>query len=490
MPKSAFVFVALLLACSPALAQQESLGRWVPPTTNTVSIVRVAELLNSPLGRRSKWVDEYRDAYANGIVSAPPSVLQAVRATEYRPYQKSASEVYTIYQMRVDVSMSDIARHELAKAEKIGDSFAVYSPRGVYFARLGNKLLGALQPADRQLLTRWLRYGATNEKSQLSPYLDAAIRMEKAPQVVIVVDLADMIEPSYVKQWLAASTALKVQGVDIEQLGEQLSSLQGLRLAVGVTDEINAELALDFTKPITASKESLRAAVLEWIDHSGARVDALARADASIRENSFVLSAPLEEQGLRRVLSLIQSQHPAEAVTEGTETSAEQANAIASLRYYKGVVAAVNDLGYQNRKAKDYEKTALWHENYAARIESMSTRGVDPQLAAWGYNVAQQLRALASSLRGVPVEVDKLNRNIRYNVRTWNERVATTEWGAFFRPEYMTVDTNLQDVRAAQADAVAKDQEDRATIWAMLEQDRQAVVKAMQEKYKIDFDKK
>lgn len=494
--RSALRWVLVVIAAVFSLAglssadAQQNLALWVPPSTNTVAIVRVADLLNSPLGRQRKWVDEYRDAYANGIVAAPPSVLEAIRATEYRPYAKGAQPVYSIYSMRVDVSMSEIAKHELTQAEKIGDGFAVNSQRGVYFARLGSKMLGALQPADRQLLSRWLRFGQTNTKPQLTPYLAEALEAEKKPQVVIIVDLTDMIDPAYIARWLSASPSLQAQKIDSTKLTEQLATLRGLRLSLTVAADIRAQLALDFAEPVTASKESLQAMVLEWLDNSGARIDTLANAEASIRENSFVLETQVEEQGLRRILSLIQTQHPAEAATEPATTQLPEANSIASLRYYKGIVAAVNDLGFQTRKAKDYEKTALWHENYAAKIEGMSTRGVDPELAAWGYDVAQKLRALAGSLKGLPVQVDQLNRQIRVDVQTFNRRVATTEWGAFFRPEGFTTTTNLQDVRAAQQDLIAKDQEDRANIWAMLEQDRQAVVSKMKEKYGVDFDKK
>jgi hypothetical protein len=481
--------VAFSLAALPAVAQNDA-QRWIPPNTNTIALVRVGELLNSKLGQRRKWVEEYRDAYATGAVSAPPSVLEVMRATEYRPYSRAEQPVFSIYTMRVDVSMSDIAKHELAKAEPLGDTFVVPSSRGVYFVRLGNKLLGALQPADRQLLARWVKFGATNKETHLSDYLQAALEPGDKAQVMVAVDLTDMSEPSYVARWLAASPAVIAARSDVAKLADQFATLRGLRLSVAITDNIDAELRLDFAEPLTASPELMKGIVLEWLDSAGARVDALAHAEGVVQGKSFVLRAPLEEQGLRRILSMIQTRHPAEPATEANAEGAQPANAVASLRYYKGVVAAVMDLSRTNRKASDYEKTALWHENYAVRIENLSTVGVDPDLTAWGYDVAQKLRALASSLRGVPVEVSKLDRAIRYNVQTYNERVATTEWGAYFRPQWYTASTNLQDVRAAQEDVIAKDGEDRERIWSMLEEDRLAIVRKMNEKYGVDFDKK
>jgi hypothetical protein len=261
-----------------------------------------------------------------------------------------------------------------------------------------------------------------------------------------------------------------------------------VRLVVTVNDDIVARLQLDFGKEIVASSRLMKDIVGEWIDNSGAHVESIATADAKVDGKTFTLSSQMSEQGFRRVLSLIQTQHPNEPATDPQQ--AQQANVVASKRYYDAVVAAVRDLEFQNRRATDYEKTALWHENHAARIENLSTIGVDPELVAWGYNLSQQLRALANSLRGVPIEVDRLNRAIRVDVRTYNRRIATTEFGGIFRPEWFTTQSNLQDVRAAQQEAIIQDREDRAAIWRMLEEDRQAIVAKMKEKYGVDFEAK
>jgi hypothetical protein len=340
------------------------------------------------------------------------------------------------------------------------------------------------------LLARWLRFGETSTKAQTSAYIQEALENEAQPQVVVIVDLTDMIDANYAGRWLAASPAVNRLKPNLQKLTDDFASLRGFRLTITVTDDILARLTLDFGRPVDTSAEVLKAIVLEWLDESGARVASLANADAKVTGKSFALSSLIEEQGLRRVLSLIQTPHPSEAVADPNNTTeVPAANAIASKRYYTAVVSLVKDLMSQNRKAADYTKTALWHEQYAVKIENLSTLGVDADLAAWGYDVAQRLRALASSLRGVPVQVDKLERSIRYDVKTYNQRMATTEYGAFFRPQWFTAESNLQDVRAAQQEAVIKDQEDREQIWNMMEEDRLKIVAKMKEKYKVDFEK-
>jgi hypothetical protein len=463
-----------LVGLFTSLSNAQDMLRWVPADSNAVAHVRVSELLNSPFGRQRKWLTEYREAYAAGLLAAPPTVQEFIRATEYRPHARDEEPIYTIFSMRGDVSMNDIAQHELSRAERIADTFAVHSQRGAYFARLGNRLLGSLEPADRQLLARWLRSAAPEGKNNLSDYIREVLASEKDGQVVLAIDLTDMADAEYLAKWLALSPAVKAQKVEIEALAEQFASLHGVRLVVTVNDDIVARLMKDI--------------VGEWIDNSGAHVESIATADAKVDGKTFTLSSQMSEQGFRRVLSLIQTQHPNEPATDPQQ--AQQANVVASKRYYDAVVAAVRDLEFQNRRATDYEKTALWHENHAARIENLSTIGVDPELVAWGYNLSQQLRALANSLRGVPIEVDRLNRAIRVDVRTYNRRIATTEFGGIFRPEWFTTQSNLQDVRAAQQEAIIQDREDRAAIWRMLEEDRQAIVAKMKEKYGVDFEAK
>jgi hypothetical protein len=390
--------------------------------------------------------------------------------------------------MRVDVSMSDIAKHELSKIEKIGDTFAVSAPRGVYFARFAPKIMGALEPADRQLLARWIRYGGAHEKSELSTYLTEALAAETKPQVVIAVDLTDIADEEYLAKVLAISPAVKQAQGDPAQLAALFASLRGLRLTVTVGEDITGAFRLDFGQPIKAHEALMKGIVLEWFDHAGARVSVLADAKAVVKDSSFMMQTPIDEQALRRILSLIQTQQPAEA--SENQPNAGQANAIASQRYYKGVLANVRDLETMNKKSADYQKTALWHENYAKRIDSLSTTGVDPDLVAWGYSVAQNLRGLAGSLRGVPLEVEQLQRAIRTHTQAYFERSATTEWGNLYRPEVLTISSNLQDVRAAQQEVFIKGHSDRDQVWSIMEQDRQSTVGKMREKYGVDFDAK
>ena len=79
-----------------------------------------------------------------------------------------------------------------------------------------------------------------------------------------------------------------------------------------------------------------------------------------------------------------------------------------SQRYYKAVNQLVDELKKQNKRATDYAKTALWHETSARKIEQLSILYVDKEILAYGADVAVRLRAIANSLRGVPIRVNEL----------------------------------------------------------------------------------
>ena len=101
-----------------------------------------------------------------------------------------------MFAMDQDAIIADIARHERASSEKIAGTFACLSPRGIYFVQLAPGVLGAVQPPDRRAVSAWVRSGAANSESNLSPFLKTALETADDALIVIAVDLTDMLNPS------------------------------------------------------------------------------------------------------------------------------------------------------------------------------------------------------------------------------------------------------------------------------------------------------
>ncbi len=161
-------------------------------------------------------------------------------------------------------------------------------------------------------------------------------------------------------------------------------------------------------------------------------------------------------------------------------------NAVATANYYSSVCDLLNSLIRKNQNAVNYDKTALWHETFAKQIATLSTTGVDPEVAAWGRDVSGKLMALASSLRGVPVEVNKLENSIRVNTSTdYRWYANSAESGPMYFPTWIHTQNNVGDVRAQQDEVIARNADQREAIWSMLRNSTAQVARDMEYKYKI-----
>lgn len=478
--------LAVAAFASPGLAaEDDDLAGWIPASANSIAVVRAEKLLHSPLGRKKKWSQQQREAYDSGLISTPPGVEALVRATEFRIGSGVSPLTISLYRTAQETLVRQIAQRDNAKVEKVGDYVAYRSGRGPYFVQLANKLMGGVQPADRQLLSRWLRAGKSAPPAAADSYLRTALTSDPDDQVVIALDLSDMLDAESVAAWISSlPNAREFQNVD--GLAALFASIRGVRLALNVTDKIVCKLQLTFGEPVGPYAGGVEKCVLAWLDEAGGRMDQFDAPEAKVTGGTISLQTVVDEEAMRRVMSLIQTPHeigPAAPEAEAGKT----ADGVASRNYFQAVEKLVQSLSRQNRKASDYNRTALWHDNFARKIEELSTAGVDPDLAAWGKSVATNLHALANSLRGVPVEVNRLQRSIRVHVQTEAYRYASTTYADLYRPGRVYQDSNLSEVRASQAEAIARGNDQRDEIWQMLNDDHDVIKKKMEEKYKIPF---
>ena len=183
------------------------------------------------------------------------------------------------------------------------------------------------------------------------------------------------------------------------------------------------------------------------------------------------------------MLSLIRSPHltAKEAAAESHEP-----NALASEAYYDRVCALLNTLLSRNRAATGYEKTALWHVEFARKIAALAPTAVDPALLRWGRDVSKELVALASSLRGEKVRLQDLEQSIRVDDTTMYNWAGAGPYGEPLGfPVWVYSDSNLDLVRAEQDAAVQKAAGDRDAIWNMLREETTAIAKQMEHQYHI-----
>jgi hypothetical protein len=161
----------------------------------------------------------------------------------------------------------------------------------------------------------------------------------------------------------------------------------------------------------------------------------------------------------------------------------------ATRKYFKTVNQVVDDLKKKNKKAKAYQETALWHDAAATKIDTTSVLGVDPIAVTYGRGTAANLRSIADSLRGVPVQAAELESKAYYYVQQGPSVRFAPFRGLYFdmwaRP--VSESTNLPEIRSKQAEVIRQDEENRTKIWNKIDNERPAVKTRLSEKFKGKF---
>jgi hypothetical protein len=146
----------------------------------------------------------------------------------------------------------------------------------------------------------------------------------------------------------------------------------------------------------------------------------------------------------------------------------------------------LNELQKKNRKSGDYEKTVVWHETYANKIEQLPTEYVDPELVQYGARAHNRLLGLADSLRGVAVQVQGLETGVSANI--FVGATARGPLGYSRSSPDSQFDSNVNQIRIMQAQQIAAGAGDRLKIWNMIFDDSKATAGKMGSKYKVNFE--
>lgn len=500
---------ALLLNASAAAQDVSELLRYLPSDANTIAVLRVRELVDSPRGQSEGWAEQHETEFLQGAVTIPPWVDVLVRGSYVRPGTQGGDWTVVVIPLPAEYEMSKLAEREGTEVQEIGERPAVASTRyGGYFVQFGGegepRVLGGIAPATRQDAARWVREVGGRGRPQLSEYLSDAAA-ERSTQIVLAIDLHDMLDPIMVRNRIDSSAVL-TRSDPRAALKVDFQSLRGARLTIHTAETTSAEIRLDFGRTLGNEAEHVKPLLIEFLHDAGAELDELEDARVVVQGRSVLLRMPLGDESLRRVMSLVTTPPPPSApgrqppVPEPPQPSpsAAQPDLAASRRYFRAVNRIVDDLQRAYGRASSYTRTAHWHITFADRIDRLPTAGVDPALLQYGRDVSNRLRALGASLRGTGVQVNALERSIVYNVQQYPVYPTGFEWwwggahtvfGAYTygRPVAVEVTSNLEEVRRKQAEVVQQSAPERDQIWRMILDDRAATEREMVGKFGSEF---
>jgi hypothetical protein len=472
------VFLGLAFGAARADDLDELLKR-VPGDMNTVAVVNVRAINQSPRAVKEKWRDNAQAQYLAGAMAVPPWVTVVVIGADLQPGAGTDRSV-SLFPVDYSVNSEAIAKRENGVVETIDDLTLVLSPRRGYFGFPAGGIVAVSGTMPRQDFARWVRAAKKPDKPAVSAYLQEAVAAHKDAHLLIATDLKDLFDPTAARAALQASGAVSGEA-EVTSLTTVLAGARGLVFTGQIGEQTAATLRIEFGVPMDDFLPAFRRLWPKVLERGGLEVEEFKSAEPRADGKAVVLTASLSDTSLRRILSLVAT--PGDSVPEDAsariKTPKEAAGLSASLRYYRAVNSALDDLKAQSgAKGKDYVRSATFFDSYAARIEKLPLTDVDPVLVQYGTSVGAKLRAMAASLRGVKAQIEVYDG---YKSTTW---VGSGGWWG----GGVSMSTNVQELSNKQAELAAKLEPERAKIWSVLEGDRSAIRREMLEKYKIDFD--
>ncbi|HEV3079903.1 MAG TPA: hypothetical protein VGY66_08995 [Gemmataceae bacterium] len=467
----------------------------IPASTNTITVIRMRSIMQSPLARREGWAKKREVEYQEGTAVLPPTSDIIVIASKLIPGNLANSPTIALMPVDQPIADRDLAVRERGSVQPVGGEFVVLSSRNCYMITKG-KYLAIVSPADRQETAQWIRFVRKNREPAVTQYLQDAINADADADLMVAIDTEDILDPRLIRYALNHSELLgganKADGLGVQAL---LLKLKGARLTVHFGEDIAGTLRLEFSDKVGKEGLLLKPFLKELLGDMGCEIDDFSNGQISLEENAVMIKANATLPGLRRLLSLVvpaiprvdtrrpvQSNNP----PPKPQLSPEEKEARASLAYYKNVNSMLSELQKKNRKSGDYAKTVVWHETYANKIEQLPTEYVDPELVQYGARAHNRLLGLADSLRGIAVQIQSLETGVSTNI--FVGATARGPLGYSRSSPDSQFDSNVNQIRIMQAQQIAAGAGDRLKIWNMIFDDSKATATKMSTKYKVDFE--
>ncbi len=475
----------------PAADPFKNLLPLVPDSANYLVLIDVQGLHRSPLGVKNRWLNRHVDAYRNGTFPINPMAENFLFAAHLGPDLSTRTWEIDMAQWAKILTPRDLQR-VAGIAETVAGTPVVLTPRGAYLLAWNGRVAVGQYPANRQELAHWLRRAKQQSTAVLPEYLaEAAADAGQGFQIVAAVDLADLVDAQRVQRRLEQSKALAGASVDRGALARLLAGARGMRLRVRVDDAIRAEFRIDFAEDVKPFGTVLGPLLLQALAEAKDDLEGLGKWDLRLEGQTVsfhkLLSEPEGEDILLKLRPAVLT-----ASAEGAAPPDAQSQAAAARHYFQTVTEIVTDLRKQANRT-NYLKAAQLHDAAADRIDRLPTFGVDPELQEYGSAVSSELRMLAESLRGVPIEVGALEGSKVAFVSVQPGSVGFVPGRAFARPGFAYAPPtaqyqgNVAEVTARQAQVIADDARNRLAVWRKYDDQTAKMRKALAARYKADF---
>ena len=424
--------IAILISVSivnSAFAQFGGLTSRIPRDANAIVILNAQRIKASPLAQKENWRATHEKAHAAGLTILPPTAKHFVLAAKMDfEFMQPIWEV-ALADLSYSVSMAQVAARWGGTVDRVAGKTAALLPDDSYVLPFGETKVGAMRPANRQSVSRWVRSTDTTSFDNLSDYLAQAQAYadKNGTPIIMALDLHDVVSPDVVKAKADAIKAMQ-HDIDIDRVANAIAGMRGITLGITIKDRVGGALIVDFNDDVTFMKDIAKPLVLSVLSNHSAMIDEFETWRVTVTSKRIKIGGPLYRSGLQRILSVLDV--PAalhDAMPSAEDATEEDMAKIASQAYFKSVTGLVEDLQDKPRSTdvKTAGQVGLWYGRYAKKIDSLPLLNVDQELLDYGAFVAESLREAEASLRNVggQTRVRQLNAPAQY--RTYGR------WGTY-----------------------------------------------------------
>ncbi len=395
-----------------SLCAQDQFGQLVariPRSANAVVILNMEKVLASPMGVQEGWKENLTKAFEAGVMRVPPKATRFVLASQMDFQFMEPIWEAAVMDVGETLTVEEIAKERGGTVDSVSDLAAVALPRDVYVVQFAPQTFGAMAPGNRQAVYRWVQELESDQP--LSPYLQGAAVYSDAAgtEIIMAIDLEGVVGVKDVTGYLNAVELPAEAKKDLASLAQWLSGVRGVRLGVRIGAEPFGKLAVDFRDNVSISPELAKTLLLGILAEGGMSLSDLESWKPAVSGKEVSLQGTFSRDGLRRVLSVVESPAPHDlgAQQAGKIVSASDAEGIKAaktLEHFNSVTTLLNDIKKDMRgNLANLASMALWFDKYAKKIERLPILNVDEDLLEYSTYVARQLRNASAAVRGMGI---------------------------------------------------------------------------------------
>src|SRR3954447_20723380 len=180
----------------------------VPGDMNTVAVINVRAINQTPRAVREKWRDNAETEYLAGAAARPPWVALVVVGADLHPGALARGRSIALVPVDPAINSTAVAKRDNGVVQTVDDLTLVLSPKRGYFGWPAAGVLAVSSTLPRQDFARWVRGARTADKPAVSEYLQQAVAAHKDAHVLIATDLKDLIDPTTARAALQQSGAV------------------------------------------------------------------------------------------------------------------------------------------------------------------------------------------------------------------------------------------------------------------------------------------